>query len=80
MDQTPFILILIGLLTICGIFGGLLKHFFPNTNDQKNNNQKKESSDRQRRDPVLHYEATKGNSGDPKRQSLTYSGKKIRWR
>jgi len=32
------------------------------------------------RDPVLHYEVTKGHFGDPSKQSLTYKGKKTRWR
>jgi hypothetical protein len=32
------------------------------------------------RDPVLHYEVTKGHFGDSSKQSLTYSGKKTRWR
>ncbi len=32
------------------------------------------------RDPALHYEVTKGKFGNNSRQSLTYKGKKTRWR
>jgi type III secretory pathway component EscV len=33
-----------------------------------------------KRDPVLDYEVKKGHFGDPSKQSLTYVGKKTRWR
>jgi hypothetical protein len=32
------------------------------------------------RDPVLQYEVSKGHFGDSSKQSLTYQGKKTRWR
>ncbi len=38
------------------------------------------NDDTHHRDPVLHYEVTKGHFGDSSKQSLTYSGKKTRWR
>jgi len=41
---------------------------------------KPESKPESNRDPVLHYEVTKGNFGDSKRQALTYKGKKVRWK
>lgn len=39
-----------------------------------------DNNDAPGRDPVLHYEVTKGHFGNEQKQCLTYSGKKTRWR
>jgi hypothetical protein len=78
MDQiTVFVIIIIFLIIL--IY--LIKRLFSYSTQKKvANNQIKKSDDSGGRDPVLHYEVTKGKSGDPNRQSLSYSGKKTRWR
>jgi len=43
-------------------------------------NQQINNDDAHGRDPVLHYEVTKGHFGDSSKQSLSYQGKKTRWR
>jgi hypothetical protein len=44
------------------------------------NEKSSDSEESQRIDPALHYEVNNGQFGNNLRQSLTYRGKKTRWR
>lgn len=78
------ILVWVGiLLAIIGliIFFLDLDLKYPSTKRQKPaEKQQVNNDDTHGRDPVLHYEVTKGHFGNSQKQSLTYSGKKTRWR
>jgi len=83
MDQIV-IAIIIAVVLVIVVY--LIDKIFSNPADRKptarkTNSQSNENDDDNRgRDPVLHYEVTKGKFGNSSRQSLSYSGKKARWK
>ena len=78
MDQI-IIAILIAVILVIVVY--LIDKFFSKPATRKTSFQSnKNDDDNHGRDPVLHYEVTKGKFGDTSRQSLSYSGKKARWK
>jgi hypothetical protein len=78
MDQITFYALVIGFLILFGylIYKFLSKPRFSESQQTIN----KKFNNAASRDPVLHYEVTKGKFGDSSRQSLSFSGKKARWK
>jgi hypothetical protein len=78
MDQITIAIIIIAFIIIVVFL--IDKYFLKSTKKSSCQQSKKKSDDARGRDPVLHYEVTKGKFGDSSRQSLSYSGKKTRWK
>jgi membrane protein implicated in regulation of membrane protease activity len=72
--------ILLAIIGLIILFSNLGQEY-PSTKTQRPaERQNVNNDDTHGRDPVLHYEVTKGHFGNSQKQSLTYSGKKTRWR
>ena len=78
MDQITIAVIIIAIIIIVVFL--IDKYFLKSTKKPRYQQSNKKSDDARGRDPVLHYEVTKGKFGDSSRQSLSYSGKKTRWK
>jgi hypothetical protein len=74
---TGILLVIIGLIIIFSNLG----QKYPSTKTQRRaERQNVNNDDTDGRDPVLDYEVKKGHFGNSQKQSLTYTGKKTRWK